>query len=117
MSYIPFFFYSFRWNIKVGYYEQKTYTGDGWASGIVMDETARFVIVSNRKHDSVSCFSIDSKTGMLKFTDCIKTEGEQPRYIVVKKDTNTIIVANELTDTLREISIDHSSEKLNLWTP
>ncbi len=91
-----------------------TYTGDGWASGIVMDNTASFVLVSNRKHDSVSCFAIDQETGMLTYKDCIKTEGGQPRYIVVKPDTNTVIAANETTDTLKEISIDPKTGKLTL---
>ncbi len=91
-----------------------TYTGDGWASGIVMDNTASFVLVSNRKHDSVSCFAIDPETGMLSYKDCIKTEGGQPRYIVIRPDTNTVIAANETTDTVKEISIDPATGKLSL---
>ena len=91
-----------------------TYTGDGWASGIVMDMTGKYLIVSNRKHDSVTSFEIDQKSGMLTYKDCIKTEGEQPRYIVMDKRKNTIVAANELTDTLQEIQLDEQSGEMEL---
>ena len=82
-----------------------TYTGDGWASGIVLTKDEKFVVVSNRKHDSITSFAIDAETGYLKYCDCIKTGGGQPRFITVTLE-GTILVANETTDSLTEFLID-----------
>ena len=49
-----------------------TYTGDGWASGIVMMPDGRHVVVSNRKHDSITSFAI-REDGLLSYCDCIKS--------------------------------------------
>lgn len=89
-----------------------TYTGDGWASGIVVDNDGKYIVVSNRKHDSITCFEIDPQTGMLTYKDCIKTGGGQPRYIVVEDDTNIVWAANETTDTITGFEINQDTGKL-----
>lgn len=82
-----------------------TYTGDGWASGIVMMPDGEHIVVSNRKHDSVTCFALSPTTGMLHYCDCVKTGGGQPRFITVAPN-GTILAANETTDTLTEIVLN-----------
>lgn len=83
-----------------------TYTGDGWASGIVIDKEGKYIVVSNRKHDSITSFSINQDTGKLSYCDCVKTDGGQPRYVVINESTGNIWVANETTDTLIEFSLN-----------
>ena len=83
----------------------ETYTGDGWASGIIMTNDSRHVIVSNRKHDSITSFSVSPENGMLKFADCIKTGGGQPRFITLDPE-GRILAANETTDTLTFFTVD-----------
>ena len=90
----------------------ETYTGDGWASGIVIEPTGKYIIISNRKHDSITSFEINQETGMIIFRDCVKTGGEQPRYIVMSKDGNRIVVANEVTDTIKEFELDFVTGKI-----
>ncbi len=85
-----------------------TYTGDGWASGIIMSSDDRHVIVSNRKHDSITSFSVNPDTGMLKFSDCIKTGGGQPRFIAL--DGDNILAVNETTDTITFFAIDDAGK-------
>ncbi len=91
-----------------------TYTGDGWASGIAMTSDGNFVIVSNRKHDSVSSFRIKKESGMLSFCDCIKTGGAQPRYIVWDEVRQLLVSANETSDTISEIILEKNSGKMRL---
>ena len=86
----------------------ETYTGDGWASGIIMSGDSRHVIVSNRKHDSITSFSVNDN-GMLKFSDCIKTGGGQPRFITLAPD-GRILAANETTDTLTFFTVDDAGK-------
>lgn len=88
------------------------YTGDGWASGIVMDEQGRYIVVSNRKHDSITSFLIDQETGKLRFADCMKTGGGQPRYIVIDETDGLLWAANETTDTINSFSINPETGKI-----
>lgn len=81
-----------------------TYTGDGWASGIVMMPDGRHVVISNRKHDSITSFAI-REDGLLSYCDCIKTGGGQPRFITVSP-WGTILAANETTDLVTEFTLD-----------
>ena len=90
-----------------------TYTGDGWASGIVLSRDGKFIVVSNRKHDSITSFSIDQITGKMKFCDCVKTGGGQPRFITFSENENTVFAANETTDTIAEIKLDAETGKLS----
>ncbi|MBQ4401086.1 MAG: beta-propeller fold lactonase family protein, partial [Synergistaceae bacterium] len=87
----------------------ETYTGDGWASGIIMSKDCRNVIVSNRKHDSITSFAVNPDNGMLKFADCIKTGGGQPRFITLDPK-GRILAANETTDTLTFFTIDEAGK-------
>lgn len=89
-----------------------TYTGDGWASGIIMSKDGRYVIVSNRKHDSITSFQIQPETGMLRFCDCVKTGGGQPRFITLDENEDKILAANELSDTITEFALDSESGRL-----
>lgn len=81
-----------------------TYTGDGWASGIVMMPDGRHVVVSNRKHDSITSFAV-REDGLLSYCDCIKTGGGQPRFITVSP-WGSILAANETTDRITEFMLD-----------
>lgn len=90
-----------------------TYTGDGWASGIVLSPDGKCVVVSNRKHDSITSFVIDQKTGKMRFTDCIKTGGGQPRFITFAEDSNLLLAANETTDSVVEIELNTETGKLS----
>lgn len=107
-------FYKFDENTGVLTAEQilstlpENYTEDGWASGIVLDPTNKFVVVSNRKHNSISSFKINEETGKLTYCDNIKTGGKQPRYIISNYITNSIWAANENSDTLTEFLLNEN---------
>lgn len=91
-----------------------TYTGDGWASGILMSRSGSYVVVSNRKHDSITSFRVDPETGMLTYCDCIKTGGSQPRFITLDETGAYILAANELSDTITRFSLDEDTGKFSM---
>lgn len=91
----------------------ETYTGDGWASGIDITDDGKYVIVSNRKHDSVTSFQVQ-ENGFLKYCDSMKTDGNQPRFITWDEDRKAVIAANELTDTIVEIQLNEETGKFRV---
>lgn len=95
-----------------------SYTGDGWASGILVSQSGNYVVVSNRKHDSITSFAIDPQNGKLKYCDCIKTEGGQPRFITLDEEGKHILAANETTDTITRFALDEATGKFSKvdWT-
>lgn len=88
-----------------------TYTGDGWASGIILSDNETHVVVSNRKHDSITSFRI-RQDGLLEYCDCIKTGGGQPRFITASP-WGTILAANETTDTVTEFILNRETGKFS----
>ena len=82
------------------------YTGDGWASAIDIDPAGRFLYVSNRKHDSVTVFTLDQENGHMSWLQNIATEGVQPRFITVSPDGSQLLAANELSDTIRIFDVE-----------
>jgi len=86
-----------------------TCTDDGWASGIIMDQTSRFVIVSNRKQNSISSLLVDPNTGRLTLIDTMGSFGEQPRFIYLLPN-GLLLVANELTDSLEFFNLDDNGK-------
>lgn len=81
------------------------YTGDGWASAIDIDPQGRFLYVSNRKHDSLTVFTLDQETGHMTWLQNIATGGVQPRFITVSPDGSQVLAANELSDTVRVFNV------------
>ena len=89
------------------------YTGDGWASAIDIDPAGRFLYVSNRKHDSVTVFTLDQENGRMSWLQNIATEGVQPRFITVSPDGSQLLAANELSDTIRIFDVEEDGHLAN----
>lgn len=85
----------------------ETYPGDGWASGLIMSEDGKTLYASNRKHDSITVFSVDQESGRMTYLQNIKTGGGQPRFITFTPDEKSVIAANETTDTLTFFDIQN----------
>ena len=88
-------------------------TEDGWASGIIISEDGRYIVISDRKYDCITSFSIDHENGRLSYCDFIKTDGRQPRFITFDGEGHNIWAANELTDTMTEFELDRENGKLS----
>lgn len=82
------------------------YAGDGWASAIDMEPSGRALYVSNRKHDSVTVYSLDPENGRMTMVQNVSTDGEQPRFITVSPDGSRLLAANEVSDTIKCFAID-----------
>jgi len=67
---------------------------------IHVESTGKFVLVSNRGHDSIAVYKIDQKNGRLSTVDIFSTMGETPRHFQLNESGKILIVANQDTDTL-----------------
>ena len=74
------------------------YTGYNTCGNICIDNTRKYLIVSNRGHNSLAIYHIDNfKLNLLSIKDCM---GKTPRHFCFHKYTNDVIVANQDSDTI-----------------
>ena len=66
----------------------------------------RFVLGSNRGHDSLVCFAIDSKDGAMSLVGFTSTGGEHPRNFGIHPTGRWVVVANQNTNNVVIFSFD-----------
>jgi len=81
---------------------------------VTVDMTGKFVLVSNRGHDSITVYSIDLEngTGKLTLVGIFKTLGKTPRHFQLNSTGDLLCVANQDTDTLSMFHFDQETGKL-----
>jgi 6-phosphogluconolactonase (cycloisomerase 2 family) len=79
---------------------------------IHVEKTGKFVLVSNRGHDSITTFMVNQKTGMLKLIGYFKTLGKTPRHFQLNDDNRILVVANQDSDNLVVFYLDSDNGKL-----
>jgi 6-phosphogluconolactonase len=77
--------------------------------------SGRFVIVSNRGHDSVCVFSVDQETGLLLTPVLQHTRGATPRHFQFDGSGQWMIVANQDSDTIGVFRFNLSTGDIT-WT-
>ncbi len=87
---------------------------------VVVAPSGKFVYGSNRGHDSIARFSIDTATGKLTFIDTTPSGGAVPRSFTLSADGELMLVANE-SGNVTSFSVDTKSgaltELLSLEVP
>lgn len=91
-----------------------TYTGNSRAAEIEIDPAGRFLYASNRGHDSISVFLIDSETGLLSWVDCTSSSGRTPRFITLAPHGRHLYALNEDSDQIIVFDVDTSTGRLHL---
>ena len=78
-------------------------------------KSGRFVIVSNRGHQSISVFRVrtkGSKRGELQKIGCTHTRGETPRHFQFDNSGQYLLVANQDTDSIAIFNFNLSNGEL-----
>lgn len=73
---------------------------------IVVHPKAKVVYVSNRGHDSIAIFKIDSKKGTLTAADRVPTQGKTPRNFAIDPSGAYLLAANQETGNVVVFRID-----------
>jgi 6-phosphogluconolactonase len=90
----------------------KNFIGSNETAEIRIDASGRFLFASNRGHDSIAVFSVDSKTGSLNLVDCFSTRGKTPRNFEIGPTGRFLFVANQDTNNVVVFEIDSNNGRL-----
>ncbi len=88
------------------------FKGQSTTAEIEVDAKGQHVYASNRGHDSIAVFDVDSKTGKLKFVQAVTTSGSIPRAFVLDPSGNFILAGNQKTNNISVLRIDKATGKL-----
>jgi 6-phosphogluconolactonase len=88
------------------------FTGYSTTSEIAVTPDARFVLGSNRGHDSVTVFAADPANGLLRAVGWQPTQGRTPRFAGFDPAGHFFYAANEQGDTVVTFRFDGSSGAL-----
>jgi 6-phosphogluconolactonase len=78
----------------------ETWHGDNLGAEIVVEPTGRFLYASNRGHDSIAIFAIDSDDGTLLPAGHVSAGGRGPRHFAIDPSGTFLLVANQDSDNL-----------------
>lgn len=77
------------------------------------DADGRFLYVSNRGHNSLAIYSIDSSSGLLTLIDYQSALGDHPRNFMIDNTGKLLFVANRNSDNIQLFRIIRESGKLD----
>jgi 6-phosphogluconolactonase len=112
--------FAFHWDAGKGTMTQfqavKTlaegFTGASTAAEIAVRPDGKFLYTTNRGEDSVVVYSIDAKSGELRFRQRVPSGGKVPRYFSFDPTGKWIIVSNQEGGTVVVFSVDAASGEL-----
>ena len=89
------------------------FSGKNYPADIHLDPSGKTLYVSNRGHNSIASFTVDTATGSLKPLEYTSTEGDFPRSFSLSPDGRYLYVANQNTGNIVIYEVSKMG-KLNL---
>jgi 6-phosphogluconolactonase len=90
----------------------KSFKGENTAAEIAIDPSGKFLFASNRGHDSIAVFAIDSKKGILSPVEIDSTRGKTPRDFALDPTGSWLLAANQDSDEIVIFRINLSNGHL-----
>jgi len=91
-----------------------SYTGDNSCADVHVAPNGLFLYASNRGHNSIAVFAIDSSNGTLVPIQDVDTQGKTPRNFALDPSGRLLLVANQNSNNLVSYRVDPLS---GLLTP
>jgi 6-phosphogluconolactonase len=82
------------------------FSGENYPADIHIARSGRFVYASNRGHDSISVFAVDTKQGEISPLQHEPTGGKWPRNFTIDPTGQYVLVANQRSDTITVFDIN-----------
>jgi 6-phosphogluconolactonase len=92
------------------------FSGVNTTAEIRVHPSGQFLYNTNRGHNSVTMFEVDSGTGKLRVIGWESTRGEWPRGMNIDPSGTFLFAANQNTDTIAVFRIQHSNGRLKFGT-
>lgn len=89
------------------------YEGENGCAEIAIASDGRFLYGSNRGHDSIVVFQVDSDFGKLTIAQHISVEGGHPRHFALSPKGNLLFAANRDSDNIVTFRVDASDGTLS----
>jgi 6-phosphogluconolactonase len=90
----------------------KDFTGNNSTAEVQAHPSGKFVYGSNRGHDSIAVFSVDTGRGTLKLIENVPTQGKTPRNFTIDPTGKFIFAANQDSGNVVIFRIDQRTGKL-----
>lgn len=111
---------SLRWNSAKGTLEPvdmkstlpSDFAGGNSTAEVRAHPNGKFVYVSNRGHDSIAVFGVDTATGRLTPIEREPTQGQTPRHFGLSPCGEYLLAANQKSNSIVIFRIDSASGKL-----
>ncbi len=90
----------------------KDFTGRNDDAEIEVSPSGKFLYASNRGHESIAVFAIDSAKGTLTTVEIASTRGKEPRSFEIDPTGKMLFAANQKSDNIVIFKIDAKTGKL-----
>jgi 6-phosphogluconolactonase len=88
------------------------FNGTNTAAEIAVHPNGKFLYCTNRGHNSIALFSIDTNTGKIEFVERYSSQGKIPRNFCIDPSAKWMIVTNHGTNNAAVFKIDPETGKL-----
>lgn len=88
------------------------YQGENTTAEIAISQDGRYLYGSNRGHDSLVQFAIDSTSGKLELKEHVSSQGGHPRHFALTPDGQYLIAANRDDNVLAVFKVEPESGRL-----
>ena len=88
------------------------FTGRNSTAEILIHESGKFLYGSNRGHNSIAVFSVDSTDGRLTLVEHVSSGGERPRSFGIDPTGQYLFGANQGTNNIVIFRIDQQTGRL-----
>jgi 6-phosphogluconolactonase len=89
------------------------FKGKNTCAEVQVHPLGKFVYASNRGHDSIALFKIDTASGKLTFVEHQSTLGKTPRHFALDPSGNWLLAENQETDNVVVFHVDPATGRLN----
>lgn len=89
----------------------KKFKGENTTAEIALSPDLRFLYGSNRGHDSIAYYRVNSETGELSPQGSVSTEGEHPRNFTIDPTGKFMLVSNRDSDNVTVFRLDPETGK------
>ncbi len=88
------------------------FRGESAAAQIMLAPSGRFLYASNRGHDSVVIFAVDSESGHLRLNGHEPSQGERPHNFTMNESGTLMLVANQRSGRVVSFHVDVNNGRL-----